>query len=60
MVYDYDASGDLMISDSIWLSLSCLLLLYEIFIIVRYLIPLRIKSPYILLFYMMLTILLVA
>ena len=46
----------LKIVDAVTISLITIVFAFEVFIIVRYLIPLRIKSPYILLFYLILTI----
>ena len=60
MVVGYEPGKGLTIADSIWLAFNTIILIFEIFIIVRYLIPLRIKSPYILLFYSILTVLMSA
>ena len=63
MVYNtinFNPDKGLTIADSIWVASNTLILFGEIYIIVKYLVPLRIKSPYILLFYSILTILLLA
>ena len=57
---DYDADKSLYIADSCWIATNAFLLAFIIYIIIAYLIPLRIKSPYILLFYFWIIVLLVA
>ena len=60
MGFDYNAERGLLLADSSWIVCNITILLSEIIIIVKYLIPLRIKSPYLLLFYIILAILLLA
>lgn len=50
----------LTISDSLMFTLYCILFLLEIIILTKYLVPLRIKSPYIFAFYSTLAVLLVS
>jgi hypothetical protein len=56
MVYNPDLG--LKIADGVCFTIYVGYLAYEIYIIFKYLIPLRIKSPYILMFYLMLAVLL--
>jgi len=56
----YNPYLGLRISDSVCFAIYIGCLAYEIYIVFKYLIPLRIKSPYILLFYSMLTVMLVS
>ena len=52
------SEAGLRIADSMCLALYLLLLCFEVIILTRFVIPLRIKSPYIISFYAFLTILL--
>lgn len=54
----YNPELGLLIADTCLLAIYALLLGYEIFVIVKYLIPLKITSPYIVAFYTILTLLL--
>ena len=54
----YNPELGLIVADTCLLAFYALLLGYEIFVIVKYLAPLRITSPYIILFYFLLTVLL--
>jgi len=56
----YDPYLGLRISDSVCFAIYIGCLAFETYIIKKYLIPLRIKSPYILMFYCMLTVMLVS
>ena len=60
MSVDYDADKGLLIADASWIVCNVIIFLFEVIIIVRFVIPLRIKSPYLLLFYFILAILLLA
>ena len=60
MGLDYNPEVGLMIADIACIVCNVIMLLFEIIIIIRFLIPLRIKSPYILLFYVILGITLLA
>ena len=54
----YNPTLGLIVADTCLLAFYALLLGYEIFVIVKYLAPLRITSTYILLFYFLLSVLL--
>ena len=58
MVYNQDLA--LKVADSLCLSFYILLFVLEAFVIGRYVIPLKITSPYILAFFIFLTILLIS
>ena len=60
MGLDYNPEVGLLIADIGNITCSVIMLLFEIIIIIRFLIPLRIKSPYILLFYLILGIMLLS
>ena len=60
MVLIHDAEKGLMIADVCCIVFNVIMLLFELIIIIRFLVPLRIKSPYILLFYILLGIMLIA
>ena len=51
MGFDYDPSLGLRIGDSCLFVIYGLLFAFEIFVIVRYMVPLKIKSPYVIAFY---------
>lgn len=55
-----DPDRGLKIADYCCLASYTGIMAFEIFIVIRYLIPLRIKSPYILMFYALLTVVLVS
>lgn len=55
----YNPELGLVITDTCFLALYTLLFGFDIFVIVKYLIPLRMSSPYIIAFYFFLTVLLV-
>ncbi len=57
MVYNPDLG--LKITDAVCLAIYFAYLQYVVFIVFKYLIPLRIKSPYILSFYVVLTLMLI-
>lgn len=54
----YNPELGLQIADCVLVGMYCILLCFEVFIIARYLVPLRIKSLYIILFYVVLFLLL--
>ena len=58
MVYNQDLA--LQVADGLCLTFYTLLVIFEAFVIGRYLIPLKITSPYILAFFIFLTILLIS
>ena len=60
MGLDYNPEVGLLIADIGNITCSVIMLLFEIIIIIRFLIPLRIKSPYILIFYLILGIMLLS
>ena len=60
MGLEYNAEKGLMIADASWIVCNAIMFLFEVIIIMRFVIPLRIKSPYLLLFYFILAILLLA
>ena len=60
MGLNYNPEVGLLIADIGNITCSAIMLLFEIIIIIRFLIPLRIKSPYILLFYLILGIMLLS
>ena len=60
MGLNYNPEVGLLIADIGGIVCNVIMLLFEIIIIIRFLIPLRIKSPYILLFYLILGIMLVS
>ena len=56
----YNAALGLTMADTILLAIYLLLLGFEVFVIIHFLVPLKIRSPYIILFYTLLTTLLLA
>ena len=60
MGLDYDPEVGLLIADIGGIVCNVIMLLFEIIIIIRFLIPLRVKSLYILLFYLILGVMLLA
>lgn len=60
MGLNYNPEVGLLIADIGNITCSVIMLLFEIIIIIRFLIPLRIKSPYILIFYLILGIMLLS
>ena len=54
MGFEYDPTLGLSIGDSCLFVIYSLLLAYELFIVFRYLLPLKIKSPYVITFYVLL------
>ena len=60
MGLNYNPEVGLLIADIGNITCSVIMLLFEIIIIIRFLIPLRVKSPYILIFYLILGIMLLS
>lgn len=56
----YNAELGLTLSDTMLLAIYLLLLGFEVYVIVHFLIPLRVRSPYIITFYFILSWLLVS